>query len=49
MATLLLSLQVPITTVQVLLGHSSVKTTEVYAKVTEHTLIRDLQRSKKFL
>lgn len=46
MATLLLSLQVPITSVQTLLGHSSVKTTEVYAKVKEQTVYNDIRRCK---
>lgn len=43
MATQLLSLRVPITTVQALLGHSSVKTTEVYAKVSDQTVLSDLR------
>lgn len=46
MATLLLSLQVPITTVQTLLGHSSIKTTEVYAKVKDQTVYNDIKHSK---
>ncbi len=46
MATLLLALQVPITTVQTLLGHSSIKTTEVYAKVKEQTVYNDIKRCK---
>lgn len=46
MATLLLALQVPITSVQTLLGHSSVKTTEVYTKVKEQTVYNDIKKCK---
>lgn len=46
MATLLLALRVPITTVQTLLGHSSVKTTEVYAKVKEQTVYNDIKKCR---
>lgn len=43
-ATQLLSKGVPITTVQALLGHSSVRTTQVYAEVKLCTILNDLQR-----
>ncbi len=46
MATLLLSLQVPITTVQAILGHASVKTTDVYAKVKEQTVYNDIRKAR---
>ena len=41
-ATLLVHQGVPITTVQKLLGHTSVRTTEVYSEVLSNTIIRDL-------
>ena len=43
-ATLLIYKGVNITTVQRLLGHKSVKTTQIYAKVMDCTLVNDLQR-----
>ena len=43
-ATQLLSKGVPITTVQALLGHSSVRTTQMYAEVKLCTILNDLQR-----
>lgn len=43
-ATLLLYNGVPITTVQKLLGHKSVKTTEIYSNIMDMTLIRDLEK-----
>ena len=42
-ATLLLYNGAHITTVQKLLGHKSVKTTEVYSNIMDMTLIRDLK------
>ena len=44
-ATQLLNKGVPITTVQALLGHSSVRTTQVYAEVKQQTILNDLQRA----
>lgn len=41
-ATLLIHQGVPITTVQKLLGHTSVKTTEIYSEVLSSTIMRDL-------
>ncbi len=49
-ATLLVHQRVPITTVQKLLGHTSVKTTEIYSEVLSNTIVRDLiavQRGKR--
>ena len=44
-ATLLLYKGVSITTVQKLLGHKSVKTTEIYSKIMDITLVRDLENA----
>lgn len=44
-ATLLLYKGVHITTVQKLLGHKSVKTTEIYSKVMDMTIVRDLENA----
>jgi integrase len=44
-ATLLLYKGVNITTVQKLLGHKSVKTTEIYSKIMDITLVRDLENA----
>ena len=46
-ATLLIHQGVPITTVQKLLGHTSVKTTEIYSEVLSHTIVRDLKAVKR--
>ena len=46
-ATLLVHQDVPITTVQKLLGHTSVRTTEVYSEVLSNTIIRDLKAVKR--
>ena len=46
-ATLLVHQGVPITTVQKLLGHTSVRTTEVYSEVLSNTIIRDLKAAKR--
>ena len=42
-ATLLIYSGVNITTVQKLLGHKSVKTTQVYATVMDRTIVQDLK------
>lgn len=44
-ATLLIYSGANITTVQKLLGHKSVKTTQVYANIMDMTLIRDLEKA----
>lgn len=46
-ATLLIYSGVNITTVQKLLGHKSVKTTQVYTNVMDMTIIRDLEKNEK--
>lgn len=46
-ATLLIHQGVPITTVQRLLGHTSVKTTEIYSEILSSTIVRDLKAVKK--
>ena len=46
-ATLLIHQGVPITTVQKLLGHTSVKTTQIYSEVIPNTLITDLRKVQK--
>lgn len=49
-ATLLVHQGVAITTVQKLLGHTSVKTTQIYSEVLSSTIVRDLknvQRKRK--
>ena len=43
-ATLLLYSGANITTVQKLLGHKSVRTTEIYSKIMDMTVIRDLEK-----
>ncbi len=45
-ATLLIYKGVNITTVQKLLGHKSVRTTQVYANVTDMTVIQDLEKHR---
>lgn len=45
-AVLLLERGVALTTVQKLLGHTSVRTTQVYAEITPSTIIKDLRRTK---
>ena len=42
-ATLLIYNGVNITTVQKLLGHKSVRTTQIYANVMDQTLVHDLK------
>lgn len=46
-ATLLIHQGVAITTVQKLLGHTSVKTTEIYSEVLSSTIVKDLKAVKK--
>ena len=43
-ATLLCHQGVPITTIQKILGHSSVTTTQVYSEVMAETIVRDLEK-----
>lgn len=45
-ATLLIYNGVNITTVQKLLGHKSVKTTQVYTNIMDMTIVRDLEKTK---
>lgn len=46
-ATLLIHQGVPITTVQKLLGHTSVKTTEIYSEILSNTIVKDLKAIKR--
>lgn len=46
-ATLLIHQGVPITTVQRLLGHTSVKTTEIYSEILSSTIVKDLRAIKR--
>lgn len=46
-ATLLIYSGVNITTVQKLLGHKSIKTTQVYTNIMDMTIIRDLENSTR--
>lgn len=46
-ATLLIHQGVAITTVQKLLGHTSVKTTEIYSEVLSSTIVKDLSAVRK--
>lgn len=46
-ATLLLNVGVPVTTVQTILGHQSVKTTQIYSAVTDTTVYQDIARGFK--
>lgn len=46
-ATLLVHDGVAITTVQRLLGHTSVKTTQIYSEVLSSTIVRDLTNVRK--
>lgn len=48
-ATLLIYSGVSITTVQKLLGHRSVKTTQVYTNIMDRTIVNDLEKSKGVL
>lgn len=46
-ASLLLEEGVPVTTVQRMLGHTKVQTTQIYAEVTERTIEKDVKRLGK--
>lgn len=46
-ATLLIYKGVNITTVQKLLGHKSIKTTQVYTNIMDMTIVRDLENCRK--
>lgn len=46
-ATLLVHQGVAITTVQKVLGHTSVKTTEIYSEILSNTIVKDLKAVKK--
>ena len=46
-ATLLIHQGVAITTVQKLLGHTSVKTTQIYSEVLSSTIVRDLKNVQR--
>ena len=46
-ATLLVHQGVAITTVQKVLGHTSVKTTQIYSEVLSDTIVRDLKSIRK--
>ena len=46
-ATLLVYQGVAITTVQKLLGHTSVKTTQIYSEVLSGTIVRDLKNVQR--
>ena len=46
-ATLLIYRGVSITTVQKLLGHRNISTTQIYSKVLEGTIVKDLERCAK--
>ena len=46
-ATLLIYSGINITTVQKLLGHRSVKTTQIYANVMDRTIVHDLERHRE--
>lgn len=46
-ATLLVHQGVPITTVQKILGHTSVKTTQIYSEVLGSTIVRDLKSVRR--
>lgn len=46
-ATLLLHRGVPITTVQKILGHTSVKTTEIYSEAFDQTIVNDLEKANR--
>ena len=48
-ATLLLSKNVPIETVSRILGHRSIKTTQIYARITNEKLSIDMNRVKSLL
>lgn len=45
--SILVNLMHEITTVQRLLGHTSVKTTEIYSEILSSTIVRDLKAVKR--
>ena len=45
-ATLLCNQSIPITTIQKILGHSKVTTTQIYSEVIEDTIVKDLMNAK---
>ena len=47
-ATLLIYNGVNITTVQKLLGHKSVRTTQVYTNIMDMTIVHDLEKNNSF-
>lgn len=47
-ATLLLYQGVSITTIQKLLGHRNIRTTQIYSEIVDMTVVRDLERLKVF-
>lgn len=46
-ATLLVYQGVPITTVQKILGHSSLRTTQIYSEIMPRTVVKDLKIAAK--
>ena len=46
-ATILIYQGVPVTTVQKILGHTSLKTTQIYSEVLSNTIVKDLKKTKK--
>ena len=46
-ATLLIQQGVPITTIQQILGHTKVSTTQIYTKMTDRTIRRDIEKAFK--
>lgn len=46
-ATLLVYQGVPITTVQKILGHSSIRTTQIYSEIMPKTVVKDLKNAAK--
>ena len=46
-ATLLVYKGVPITTVQKILGHSQLRTTQVYSEIMPETMVKDLSKTLK--
>ena len=46
-ATLLIYDGVPLTTVQKILGHTSIKTTQIYSEIMSDTIVKDLKSVKK--
>ena len=46
-ATLLVYQGVPITTVQKILGHASLRTTQIYSEIMPGTVVKDLKNARK--